>query len=65
QAALARLGALAEAEEERLAVSWATGAAKKKAVEAAIVAVHQHREVTARAIERVRLELDATALLLP
>jgi ATP-dependent helicase HepA len=65
KAALARLDEQAEAEEERLAVSWATGAAKPKAVEAAIAAVHQHREVTARAIERAKLELDAAALLLP
>ena len=48
-----------------LAVSWATGAAGKKAVGAAIAAVRQHQEVTARAIERARLELDAAALLLP
>ena len=65
KAAIERLGEQAEAEEERLAVSWATGAAKKKAVEAAIGAVHQHREVTARAIERAKLELDSAALLLP
>jgi len=63
--ALERLDAQAEAEEERLAVSWATGAARKKAVEGAIAAVRQHREVTARAIERARLELDAAALLVP
>jgi ATP-dependent helicase HepA len=64
-AAVAKLDALAEAEEERLAVSWATGAARKKAVEAAIAAVRQHRDVTAKAIERAKLELDAAALLVP
>lgn len=63
--ALARLAEQAAAEEERLVGSYAAGAAKKKAVEAAIVAVGQHREVTARAIERARLELDAAALLVP
>jgi len=65
KAALEQLEAQAEAEEERLAVSWATGAAGKRAVEAAIAAVQQHRDVTARAIERARLELDAAALLVP
>lgn len=64
-AALEKLDDLAEAEEERLAVSWATGAAERRAVEAAVAAVRQHREVTARAIERAKLELDAVALLVP
>jgi ATP-dependent helicase HepA len=65
KAALARLAAQASAEEERLVLSLATGAAKRRAVEAAVAAVHQHREVTARAIERATLELDAAALLVP
>jgi ATP-dependent helicase HepA len=64
-AALERLAAHADEEEERLAVSWATGAARKSAVRSAIAAVHQHREVTAKAIERASLELDAAALLVP
>jgi ATP-dependent helicase HepA len=65
QEAHRRLEAQAEAEEERLSVSFATGAAKRKAVEGAIAAVRQHRDVTAKAIERARLELDAAALLVP
>jgi ATP-dependent helicase HepA len=63
--ALARLGEQSEAEEERLADSWATGAARKNVVQEAIASVHQHRDVTAKAIERARLELDAAALLVP
>jgi len=63
--ALKRLAVQAEVEEERLAVSWATGAARKKVVQEAIASVHQHRDVTAKAIERARLELDAAALLVP
>ncbi len=63
--ALARLDAHAAGEEQRLVESAFAGGAPRKLVEAALGAVRQHRKVTAGAIERVTLVLDAAALVVP
>jgi ATP-dependent helicase HepA len=63
--ALARLDAHAAGEEQRLVESAFAGGAPRKLVEAALGAVRQHRKVTAGAIERVVLVLDAAALVVP
>jgi ATP-dependent helicase HepA len=63
--AVERLVAHALAEEERLVESARAGGAPPAAVEAAIEALRRHRDVTARAIERARIDLDAAALLVP
>ena len=63
--ALARLDAHAAGEEQRLIEAAFAGGSAKKVVEAALGAVRQHRKVTAASIERVGLELDAVALVVP
>jgi ATP-dependent helicase HepA len=63
--ALARLDAHAAGEEQRLIEAAFAGGAPKKQVEAALGAIRQHRKVTAGAIERVTLALDAVALVVP
>jgi ATP-dependent helicase HepA len=63
--AVARLDAHAAAEEQRLIEAAFAGGAAKKLVEAALGAIRQHRKVTAGSIERVTLELDAAALVVP
>ncbi len=63
--ALARLDAHASGEEQRLVEAAFAGGAGKKQVEAALGAIRQHRKVTAGAIERVTLALDAVALVVP
>ncbi len=63
--ALALLLAHAEAEEERLIESAFQGGAPRGRIEAALNLLRQHRDVVAKAIERVKLELDAAALVVP
>jgi ATP-dependent helicase HepA len=63
--ALATLAAHAEAEEERLVTAAFRGGAGRKAVDAALAAVREHHAATEDALKRVRLELDAVALVVP
>ena len=63
--ALARLDAHATGEEQRLIEAAFAGGAAKKAVEAALAAIRQHRKVTAASLDRVSLALDAAALVVP
>jgi ATP-dependent helicase HepA len=65
QEAVERLVAHALAEEERLVESTRVGGAPGEAVEAAVESLRRHRDVTALAVERARLDLDAVALVLP
>jgi ATP-dependent helicase HepA len=63
--ALAALTAHAEAEEERLVTAAFEGGAEREVVEGALRALRRHRAVTEAALRRVRLELDAAALVVP
>ena len=63
--ALAVLAAHAEAEEERLVMAAFRGGADRAAVDAALAALRQHRAATEGALSRVRLELDAAAVVVP
>ncbi len=63
--AKALLRAHAEAEEERLVAATLQGGAPRARVEGALGTVGRHREIIAEAIGRVRLELDAVALMVP
>jgi ATP-dependent helicase HepA len=63
--ALERLVAHALAEEERLVEAALAGGAPTEAVESAIAVLRQHRDVTAKAIERARLDLDSAAVVVP
>jgi ATP-dependent helicase HepA len=63
--AIARLFAHAEAEEERLIEAAFQGGAPKERIEAALLILRQHRTVVSKAIERVKLELDAAAIVVP
>jgi ATP-dependent helicase HepA len=65
QEAVERLVGHALAEEERLVEAARAGGAPPAAVEAAVEALRHHRDVTALAIERARLDLDAVALVVP
>ena len=64
-AALERLAAHSEAEEERLVTAAFEGGAAREDVEAALVALRRHRTAVERAFGQVRLELDAAALVVP
>jgi ATP-dependent helicase HepA len=63
--ALRRLEAHALAEEERLVEAAFQGGAPREAIDVALGALRQHREVVGRAIERARLDLDALAVVVP
>ncbi len=63
--ALAALAAHAEAEEERLVTAAFRGGASRDAVDAALSALRRQRVATESAFKRVRLELDAAALVVP
>jgi ATP-dependent helicase HepA len=63
--ALARLAAHAQAEEERLVTAAFRGGAEREAADLALSAVREHRAATEDALRRVRLELDAAALVVP
>ncbi len=55
----------ADAEQERLVESAFQGGAPRARVEAALGLVREHHDVVAKAIGRVKLELDAVALVVP
>lgn len=63
--ALAALAAHAEVEEERLVTAAFEGGAGREAVDAALTALRRHRAATEAALRRLRLELDAAALVVP
>ena len=65
EAALERLAAHGEAEEERLVTSAFEGGAAREDVDDALVALRRHRTAVERALGQVRLELDAAALVVP
>jgi ATP-dependent helicase HepA len=54
-----------DAEEERLVQAAFQGGAPRARVDAALAALRQHGEIVAKAISRVKLELDAVALVVP
>jgi ATP-dependent helicase HepA len=63
--AKALLAAHADGEEERLVEAGFQGGAARPRVESALAVLRQHREVVEKAIGRVRLELDAVAIVVP
>lgn len=63
--ARALLRAHADGEEERLVEAAFHGGAARERVERALAVLRQHEEVVAKAIGRVKLELDAVALVVP
>ena len=63
--ALAALGTHAEVEEERLVTAAFRGGASRDAVDAALSALRRQLLATENALKRVRLELDAAALVVP
>ncbi|HEX8908243.1 MAG TPA: SNF2-related protein [Anaeromyxobacteraceae bacterium] len=63
--ALAALAAHAEVEEERLVTAAFEGGAEREVVDAALTALRRHRAATEAALRRLRLELDAAALVVP
>jgi ATP-dependent helicase HepA len=63
--ALALLLAHSEAEEERLIESGFEGGAPRERIDAALGLLRHHRDVVAKSIERVKLELEAAALVVP
>jgi ATP-dependent helicase HepA len=63
--ALTRLEVHAASEEERLVEAAFAGGAGKKAIHRALERLREHRAVTARSIERVKLTLDAVAVVIP
>jgi ATP-dependent helicase HepA len=60
-----RLAAHADAEEVRLIASIRDGGATRQAVERALVGVLLHRELVEEALQKVALELDAAAVVVP
>jgi ATP-dependent helicase HepA len=63
--AVARLLSHADAEEERLVEAAFQGGAPRERIEGALGLLRQHREVVAKAIERVKVDLDAAAVVVP
>jgi ATP-dependent helicase HepA len=63
--ALAALQDHSDAEEERLVEAAFEGGAPRERIESALVVLRHHREVVAKAIERVKLDLDAAAVVVP
>jgi ATP-dependent helicase HepA len=63
--ALETLAYHADVEEERLVEAAFEGGAPRERIEAALGVLRQHREVVSRAIERIRLEVDAAAVVVP
>jgi ATP-dependent helicase HepA len=55
----------ADLEEERLVESAFEGGAPREKVEVALLVLRQHREVVGRAIDKVKLVLDAVAVIVP
>ena len=65
EGALAALEAHAEAEEERLVTAAFRGGTSREAVDGALSALRRQLVATENALKRVRLELDAAALVVP
>ena len=63
--ALGLLLAHAEGEEERLIEAAFQGGAPRERIDGALGLLRNHRDVVAKSIERVKLELDAAALVIP
>jgi ATP-dependent helicase HepA len=63
--AVARLLAHSLAEEERLVSAALAGGAPREEIGPVLEMLRHHREATARAIERARMDLDAAALVVP
>ncbi|HTN50777.1 MAG TPA: helicase, partial [Anaeromyxobacter sp.] len=63
--ALGRLVAHADSEEERLIDAGFQGGAPRDRIDGALAVLRQHRDVVAKAIERVKLDLDAAAVVVP
>ena len=64
-AAVERLAEQASAEEERLIEAGFEGGADKDDIASALTRLRQHRDVTSAAIGRVKLTLDAAAVVVP
>jgi ATP-dependent helicase HepA len=64
-AAHARLEAQAAAEEERLIEAGFAGGADRESIDFALERLREHRDVTSRMIDRVKLQLDAVAVVVP
>ncbi len=65
EAALTRLVTEAAQEEERLIEAGFAGGADRESIDRALVRLRQHRDVTAAAIQKVKLALDAAAVVVP
>ncbi|HET9597301.1 MAG TPA: helicase-related protein, partial [Anaeromyxobacteraceae bacterium] len=65
EAALAELAAHAEEEEERLVTAAFEGGAERRAVERALADLRAHRAEVEAALGKVKLELDAAAVVVP
>jgi len=52
-------------EEERLIEAGFTGGAEREDIDRALHRLRQHRDVTAASIEKVKLGLDAAAVVVP
>jgi ATP-dependent helicase HepA len=65
EAALERLVTEAALEEERLIEAGFTGGAEREDIDRALTRLRQHRDVTAASIEKVKLGLDAVAVVVP
>ncbi|MGC3996381.1 MAG: hypothetical protein QM767_02135 [Anaeromyxobacter sp.] len=63
--AIGRLLAHADAEEERLVEAGFHGGAPRERIDGALAVLRHHREVVAKSIERVKLDLDAVAVVVP
>ncbi|HET9552929.1 MAG TPA: SNF2-related protein [Anaeromyxobacteraceae bacterium] len=65
EAAHAKLEAQAAAEEERLIEAGFAGGADRESIDFALEHLRQHRDVTAKMIDKVKLQLDAVAVVVP
>ena len=65
EAALTRLVEHAQSEEDRLIEAGFAGGADREAIDFALTRLRQHRDVTAASIDRVKLGLDAVAVVVP
>jgi ATP-dependent helicase HepA len=63
--AVGRLLAHADGEEERLIEAGFQGGAPRARIEASLGLLREHREAVAKGIERVRIDLDAVAVVVP
>jgi ATP-dependent helicase HepA len=65
EAALTRLVTQAALEEERLIEAAFAGGADRDTIDSALIRLRQHRDITAGSIQKVRLVLDAAAVVVP